>query len=248
MAGKIDLRGAESQSMHSVNPTETEQHTPSLKLEASGSVKLETMSWIEAIRRRHMDDGPKMPEIPMGKRAAAFQRLGDLTEATATALKTSSKHVTDNVMAAKSASIISTSTLLKDGIQDLHSANVTLNLDNIPGMQTEGEKYIIVLTCSICETRTARKISKKAYHNGVVICRCEKCKNLHLLADRMGVFEDSSWDAQSHEKRMSTILDRQNINVNHENDILEVTEMVESESDSDSDSDSDDEKTKKHSN
>ena len=64
----------------------------------------------------------------------------------------------------------------------------------------------------------------------------------------MGVFEDSSWDAQSHEKRMSTILDRQNINVNHENDILEVTEMVESESDSDSDSDSDDEKTKKHSN
>ena len=193
-----------------------------------------------------MDDGPKMPEIPMGKRAAAFQRLGDLTEATA--LQTSAKHATDNVMAAKSASIISTSTLLKDGIQDLHRANVTLNLDNIPGMQTEGEKYIIVLTCSICETRTARKISKKAYHNGVVICRCEKCKNLHLLADRMGVFEDSSWDAQSHEKRMSTILDRQNINVNHENDILEVTEMVESESDSDSDSDSDDEKTKKHSN
>ena len=233
--------------MHSVNPTETEQHTPSLKLEASGSVKLETMSWIEAIRRRHMDDGPKMPEIPMGKRAAAFQRLGDLTEATA--LKTTPKHANDDAMAAKSSSIISTPTTPtkeSDNIQDLYSANVTLNLDNIPGMQTEGEKYIIVLTCSICETRTARKISKKAYHNGVVICRCEKCKNLHLLADRMGVFEDLSWDAQSHEKRMSTILDRQNINVNHENDILEVTEMV--ESDSDSDSDSDDEKTKKHTN
>lgn len=220
------------QSMHSVNPLDTELRTPSLKLAASGSVKLETMSWIEAIRRRHMDDGPSMPEIPMGKRAAAFQRLGVITEATATA--------------ATSTSIVSTPTIpeVTNDVQDLHRANVTLNLNNIPGMQTEGEKYVIVLTCSICETRTARKISKKAYHNGVVICRCEKCKNLHLLADRMGVFEDASWDAQSHEKRMSTILDRQNISVSHENDILEVTEAVQS----DSDSDSDDDKPKKQSN
>jgi DNL zinc finger len=231
------MRGADIQSMHSVNPLDTELRTPLLKLAASGSVKLETMSWIEAIRRKHMDDGPGMPEIPMGKRAAAFQRLGAITEASATA-----------VTATTSASIVSTPTIpeVTNDVQDLNKANVTLNLDNIPGMQTEGEKYIIVLTCSICETRTARKISKKAYHNGVVICRCEKCKNLHLLADRMGVFEDSSWDAQSHEKRMSTILERQNITVSHENDILEVTEAV--QSDSDSDSDSDDDKPKKQSN
>jgi DNL zinc finger len=234
------MRGADIQSMHSVNPLDTELRTPSLKLAASGSVKLETMSWIEAIRRKHMDDGPGMPEIPMGKRAAAFQRLGAITEAS-TAAATAATATT-------SASIVSTPTIseVTNDVQDLHKANVTLNLDNIPGMQTEGEKYIIVLTCSICETRTARKISKKAYHNGVVICRCEKCKNLHLLADRMGVFEDASWDAQSHEKRMSTILERQNITVSHENDILEVTEAV--QSDSDSDSDSDDDKPKKQSN
>lgn len=228
------MRGADIQSMHSVNPLDTELRTPSLKLAASGSVKLETMSWIEAIRRKHMDDGPGMPEIPMGKRAAAFQRLGAITESSTTT--------------ATAASIVSTPTIpeVTNDVQDLHKANVTLNLDNIPGMQTEGEKYIIVLTCSICETRTARKISKKAYHNGVVICRCEKCKNLHLLADRMGVFEDASWDAQSHEKRMSTILERENITVSHENDILEVTEAI--QSDSDSDSDSDDDKPKKQSN
>ena len=192
-----------------------------------------------------MDDGPGMPEIPMGKRAAAFQRLGEMTDATAA--KSNQKHAMKDVKNVKSASIVSTSTVpeIANDVQDLHQPNVTLNLDNIPGMQTEGEKYIIVLTCSICETRTARKISKKAYHNGVVICRCEKCKNLHLIADRMGVFEDASWDAQSHEKRMSTILERQNITVNHENDILEVTEAV--QSDSDSDSDSDDEKPQKHS-
>lgn len=203
--------------MHSVSPSDESQSTPALKLFALGSVKLETMSWIEAIRRKHLTGGPVMPEIPMGRRALAHQRLKD-TAAAADA-------------AAAAAALVSATTTVTSAIQtpipvsaqtsDSESAQVTLNLDNIPGMQTAGEKYVIMFTCNICETRSARKISKKAYNTGVVICRCEKCKNLHLIADRMGVFEDDSWDIQ---KNMIKLLEQENINIKKDGDLLEVTE------------------------
>lgn len=207
------MRGAENQSMHSVSPSEDTQGTPALKLVALGSVKLETMSWIEAIRRKHMTGGPVMPEIPMGKRALAFQRLKDTAAAAEAAAAA-------NVIAT-AASVIQTTVPLNTQPLDSESAKVSLNLDNIPGMQTAGEKYVIMFTCNVCETRAARKISKKAYNTGVVICRCENCKNLHLIADRMGVFEDESWDIQKH---MTKLLEQENINIEQIGDLLEVTE------------------------
>lgn len=65
---------------------------------------------------------------------------------------------------------------------------------DVPGVKSEGEKMIIMFTCTVCDTRSARTISKQAYNQGIVMVRCECCKNRHLIADRMGVFEDSIGD------------------------------------------------------
>lgn len=45
-------------------------------------------------------------------------------------------------------------------------------------------------TCGVCETKQARTFSKASYEEGVVLLRCEKCDNLHLIADNLGWFED----------------------------------------------------------
>ena len=229
MTGKIDKQGAEDQSLHSVTG---EVGFPTLRLVATGDIKLETLSWIEAIRRKHITGGLGMPDIPLGKRAAAFQKLLKLQEDSANASVatesvqslppvTNTEFLNDEESAKQKVPINRNVVPSGDIVgEDESNATVSLNLDNIPGMQTEGEKYVIMFTCNVCETRSARKISKRGYHHGVVICRCEKCRNLHLIADRMGVFEDESWDIQKH---MTKLLDRQNISVSHEADVLEVT-------------------------
>lgn len=50
--------------------------------------------------------------------------------------------------------------------------------------------YAMFFTCKVCNTRSAKTFSKKSYHTGVVLIRCDGCQKLHLVADHLGWFRD----------------------------------------------------------
>ncbi|XP_053977145.1 uncharacterized protein LOC128875531 [Hylaeus volcanicus] len=51
-------------------------------------------------------------------------------------------------------------------------------------------KLKLAFTCKRCSHRNNNIISKLAYEKGVVIVRCNGCKNNHLIADHLGWFTE----------------------------------------------------------
>ncbi|KAJ3321470.1 hypothetical protein HDV06_004139 [Boothiomyces sp. JEL0866] len=57
---------------------------------------------------------------------------------------------------------------------------------------TPQERLIIGFTCKVCNHRQFKSMSKIAYTKGVVMIKCDGCKNTHLIADHLGWFDSQS--------------------------------------------------------
>ena len=79
----------------------------------------------------------------------------------------------------------------------------------------------------MCNSRSERKISKQAYHNGVVLVKCPGCNKNHLVADNLKWFEDEPVNIETIMKRQGesvltgkvaseqtpAVLDRENLHL-----------------------------------
>mmetsp|Transcript_20010 Transcript_20010/g.41847 ORF Transcript_20010/g.41847 Transcript_20010/m.41847 type:complete len:183 (-) Transcript_20010:17-565(-) len=100
------------------------------------------------------------------------------------------------------------------------SSNDVPLFPDVPGAEKGGKKLAIVYTCKVCNTRSAKRFTENAYLNGVVLVRCPGCENLHLIADRLGFFEDregGGWDVEKFLKEKG-----EDVTAVHEGNVLEV--------------------------
>ncbi|DBA04211.1 TPA: hypothetical protein N0F65_004319 [Lagenidium giganteum] len=100
------------------------------------------------------------------------------------------------------------------------NANASSSFVDAPGVKQSGDKFVMLYTCSVCETRAAKTISKHAYTKGVVLVRCPGCENLHLIADHLGWFEDDAADVESLLRQKG-----EEVRVVSADNVLELTEQ-----------------------
>lgn len=63
---------------------------------------------------------------------------------------------------------------------------------------------MVSFTCKKCDTKQSKFFTKKAYHSGVVLVRCDGCHNVHLMADNLGWFNDEKQNIESIMKEKGT--------------------------------------------
>ncbi|KAG0015086.1 Threonine synthase-like 1 [Podila clonocystis] len=72
---------------------------------------------------------------------------------------------------------------LDEHIQSQHQNPIPPNTD-------PKARMLIGFTCTVCQHRSHKTMSKHAYNHGVVIKQCDHCKNRHLIADHLGWFKN----------------------------------------------------------
>eukprot|EP00934_Nitzschia_sp_Nitz4_P003310 Nitzschia sp. Nitz4//scaffold13_size275219//147652//148332//NITZ4_000882-RA/size275219-processed-gene-0.160-mRNA-1//-1//CDS//3329536038//3300//frame0 len=107
-----------------------------------------------------------------------------------------------------------------DSIPQHHELGSAPEDTSVPGAEKGGRKLAVVFTCTVCNTRSAKRFTERAYTQGVVIVTCPGCNNRHLIADNLGYFsdEDGGWSVEKALSKMG-----ENVRaVNNEN-VLELT-------------------------
>jgi protein import protein ZIM17 len=97
---------------------------------------------------------------------------------------------------------------------------------DVPGTKNTKQKTLaIIYTCKVCNTRSAKQFTEHAYRNGVVLVKCPGCQNLHLIADRLGWFEDMDDDFEGGWDIEKAILSKtgKNVTAVTNDNVLELT-------------------------
>ena len=95
---------------------------------------------------------------------------------------------------------------------------------DVPGTtNTKGKTLAIIYTCKVCNTRSAKQFTEQAYKHGVVLVKCPGCQNHHLIADRLGWFEDRGEDGKGWDVEKLLAEVGENVKAVSGDDVLELT-------------------------
>ncbi|KAL7552621.1 hypothetical protein ACHAWF_017608 [Thalassiosira exigua] len=95
---------------------------------------------------------------------------------------------------------------------------------DVPGATNTKQKTLaIIYTCKVCNTRSAKQFTEHAYKHGVVLVRCPGCQNLHLIADRLGWFEDAGKDGRGWDVEGALAKAGENVKAVTGDNVLELT-------------------------
>lgn len=78
-------------------------------------------------------------------------------------------------------------------------------LSNVGQVSTESgfvlkDRMAIQFTCNICQAKTKKSFTRRAYEQGVVIVRCSQCRQQHLIADHLDYFPHLTEDGETVEE------------------------------------------------
>ncbi len=62
--------------------------------------------------------------------------------------------------------------------------------------QSKIPTYELTFTCKPCLHRSTHRVSHRGYHHGTVLITCPSCKNRHVMADHLKIFEDKAFTVE----------------------------------------------------
>lgn len=80
----------------------------------------------------------------------------------------------------------------KGAVTSQEGVNSGLRLSTTMPRRSES-RLALVFTCKMCDTRSVKTFSRRAYEQGVVIVTCPGCEKKHLIADNLGWFDQQQY-------------------------------------------------------